>query len=171
MARRERNGFKKLLGNVKMNALSQDSNGEWTLINSATNKRRMKYGGAGLAYDSDPEFAVEGNDRWIPAKCYITEMDLREIWHDQGEVCYWFKIPLDFNLLFASCPDYMPKHPLAPSVDRIDDALDYTKDNVVICCRLANFGRNTCNFKKFQEIVDTIFGEKKIENTLHRFFI
>ncbi len=119
MARRERNGFKKLLGNVKMNALSQDSNGEWTLINSATNKRRMKYGGAGLAYDSDPEFAVEGNDRWIPAKCYITEMDLREIWHDQGEVCYWFKIPLDFNLLFASCPDYMPKHPLAPSVDRI----------------------------------------------------
>jgi hypothetical protein len=54
----------------------------------------------------------------------------------------------------------MPKHPLAPSIDKIDVSGDYTKDNIVITSRFANFGRNVCDFDKFHKIVKTLKGEK-----------
>jgi hypothetical protein len=154
-----RNGFKKLLANVKMNGLSMDANGEFTIINSSTNRKRME--AAGSFTGSSPNSKL-----WIPRNIYITEKDLIEIWNKQDQLCYWFKIPLDFNLLFSNYPGYFPKHPLAPSVDRIDDAKDYTKDNIVICCRFANFGRNVYPFKEFHDVVSLLKGEEKANSLM-----
>ena len=154
-----RNGFKKLLANVKMNGLSMDASGQFTIINSSTNRKRMESTGSftGSSPNSKP---------WIPSKIYITEQDLIEIWNKQDQLCYWFKIPLDFNLLFSNYPGYFPKHPLAPSVDRIDDNKDYTKDNIVICCRFANFGRNVYPFKEFHDIISFLKGEEKANSLM-----
>lgn len=154
-----RNGFKKLLANVKMNGLSRDSNGDFTIINSSTNRKRMEGIPSGLPTGSNPL-----SKKWIPNKIYITEQDLVEIWNKQNQLCYWFHIPLDFDLLFSDSPNYFPKHPLAPSVDRIDDSGDYTKENVLICCRLANLGRNIYPFKEFHDIVNIVQGKVQIKN-------
>jgi hypothetical protein len=135
-----RNPFKKLITLIRLNAVTQDENGEWTKITSSTNRRKMQNG-------------------WIPSKLMLTEQDLRDIWVQQNGLCYWFKIPLNLDLLFEACPDYYFKHPLAPSVDKKDDKGDYTKDNVVICCRLANYGRQTYPFNRFSEIVDILKGQ------------
>ena len=93
---------------------------------------------------------------WIPAKVLITSEDLRNQWKNQGEVCFWLKIPLDFDLLYNDHPDWVAKHPLAPSVDRIDDTKDYTPDNIVITSRFANFGRNVYPYDKMVNVTKLI---------------
>ena len=65
---------------------------------------------------------------------------------------------------FSDYADYYPKHPLAPSVDKIDDKKDYTIDNIVICCRLANFGRNVYPFEPFQTVIDIVTHKTKVNN-------
>ena len=157
--KKARDGFKKLLSNIKMNALSMDDNGEFTIINSSTNRKRMKNDSSGKIWGSHPNSKV-----WIPSKIYIDEKDLQQIWKKQNELCYWFKIPLNFNLLFSDYADYYPKHPLAPSVDKIDDKKDYTIDNIVICCMLANFGRNVYPFEPFQTVIDIVTHKTKVNN-------
>lgn len=150
-----RNGFKKLLANVRKNGVSQDENGEWTVIHSSTNKARMQ----GIA--TNRLCSNKTSDFWVPNKVLLTEEDLRELWNRQDGKCYWFGIDLHLNLLFHTDPNYIPKHPLAPSVDKLDIHGDYSIDNVVICCRLANFGRNICPADKFRDIVDVVMERKK----------
>lgn len=131
-----------------MNAVQQDENGQWTKINSSTNRRRMNKTGSSVGG------AVGENSKdWKPSKLLIDEKDLKDVWENQQGKCYWFDIPLDLDLLYKDHPGWFPKHPLAPSVDKIDDKLDYTKDNIVICCRFANFGRNVYPFDKMHELV------------------
>jgi hypothetical protein len=93
---------------------------------------------------------------WVPAKIIVTPEELEEIWNNQDGKCYWFGVPLDITLLYKDHPDWMPKHPMAPSIDKIDVSGDYTKDNIVITTRFANFGRNVCDFDSFKEIVQTL---------------
>ena len=68
------------------------------------------------------------SQEWIPARIYVTPEELAEIWDKQGGKCYWFNIPLDITLLYKDHKDWMPKHPLAPSIDKIDvnGAVSYT---------------------------------------------
>ena len=150
MKSNRRNYFNKLLSMCKMNALYKRADGTWA-INSSTNKRRMTKEGClfGVA-------AGVNSKEWKPSKLLITAEELEEVWKEQGEVCYWFKIPLDFDLLYKDHPDWCKKHPLAPSVDKIDDEGDYEKGNVVISCRFANFGRNVYPFEKMKILVETL---------------
>lgn len=150
-----RDYFKKLWSSVLSNGVRQDAEGNWTIINSSTNKRRMDGKGSSVGGPSGIN-----QKPWVPAKILITPADLEEIWNKQGGKCYWFDIDLDLALLYKDHPDWMPKHPLAPSIDKIDIDGDYSKDNVVICTRFANFGRNVCDFDRFHEIVETLKGNK-----------
>jgi len=131
-----RRPFKKLLDNCKLNGIYQKKDGTWT-INSSTNQRRMNKTGNSVGGASGPN-----QKQWTPAKILITEQDLENQWIKQGQICYWLKIPLDLELLFNDHPEWYTKHPMAPSVDRIDDTKDYTPDNILITSRFANFGRN-----------------------------
>ena len=145
----KRNGYKKLLANVRMNTMWLDEKGEWNKPTSSNNQLRM----------NKKVSAVNGPIRpnareWIPANCYLDEQDLKDVYESQGSVCYWYKMPLDFNLLFNNYQGYFPKHPLAPSVDRKDDAGDYTVDNIVISSRFANYGRNVYPFEEFHEVIN-----------------
>lgn len=146
-----RDYYKKLWSTILSNGVRQDENGEWTKINSSTNKRRMEGTGSSVAGPSG-----ENQRQWIPAKVIVTPEELKEIWEQQDGKCYWFGVDLDMDLLYRDHPDWMPKHPLAPSIDKINPNGDYEKDNIVITSRFANFGRNVCDFDRFAEIVSIL---------------
>jgi len=150
----KRDYFKKLWSSILSNGVRQDGDGNWNVINSSTNKRRMEGKGSSVGGP-----AGENQRLWIPAKIIVTPAELQEIWEKQDGRCYWFGVQLDLGLLYKDHPDWMPKHPLAPSIDKIDVNGDYTKENIVITSRFANFGRNVCDFDKFYEIVKTLKGE------------
>ena len=145
----KRNGYKKLLANVRMNTKWLNEKGEWNLPTSPNNQLRMQ---KKLSTVHGP---IRPNAKeWIPSDCYLQEHDLEDIYDSQGRVCYYFKIPLDFNLLFSNYHLYFSKHPLAPSVDRKDDAGDYTVNNIVISSRFANYGRNVFPFVEFHDVIN-----------------
>ena len=96
---------------------------------------------------------------WIPAKIIITPDELREIWNKQDGKCYWMDQRMDIWLLYDDHPEWYQKHPLAPSVDRIDDDKDYTKDNIVLCYRGINFARNVYPFDKFHDVIKVFKGQ------------
>ena len=121
-----RDPFKQLLSNCKKNSVTQDENGNWNQIRSSTNRRRMNGDGAS-----------DQTKIWIPSKLLVTSEDLKMVWDKQKGKCYWFDIDLDLNLLYKDHKDWYPKHPLAPSVDKIDESGDYSINNIVICCRFA----------------------------------
>lgn len=77
----------------------------------------------------------------------ISIIDLKEIYEKQNKKCYWFNVYLDPNLIFEI------GNPLSISADRIDNDKGYTKDNIVICCRLANLGRQNYDFEKFKNTI------------------
>ena len=147
----KRNGYKKLLANVRMNTEWVDEKGEWNLPTSPNNQLRMQ---KKLSTVHGP---IRPNAKtWVPSKCYLQEHDLEDIYDSQGRVCYYFKIPLDFNLLFSNYHAYFSKHPLAPSVDKVDDMGAYELGNVVISSRFANWGRNIYPFEEFKNAVNLI---------------
>ena len=67
--------FNKLWSTILSNGVRQDSEGNWTVINSSTNKRRMEKTGSSVGGASGPS-----SQEWIPAKIYVTPEDLAEIW-------------------------------------------------------------------------------------------
>ena len=133
-----------------MNGIYQKPDGSWT-INSSTNRRRMEKTGSSVG-----GAAGKYSKEWKPAKVLITAADLEAQWEKQGKVCYWFKIPIDFGLLYKDHPEWYPKHPGAPSVDKIIESGDYTPDNIVITCRFANLGRNIYPHDKTVEFIKSI---------------
>lgn len=73
----------------------------------------------------------------------INSKFLEELKEKQDGLCYWLKIPLDFTL-----KDRLRK----PSLDRLDNNLGYTSDNVVLTTVFANTGRrdaSTIEMKSF----------------------
>jgi hypothetical protein len=134
-----RKPFGKLISIIQKDAMRKDSNGNFTILpGSSTNILKMK------------------QSSWKPPELHITSDDLNTIWERQNGLCYWFKIPLDLNLLYKDHIDYYKRHPLAPSVDRLDNDGHYTIDNVVICSRFANMGRGPYPADRFQLLINSL---------------
>lgn len=77
----------------------------------------------------------------------INENDLEDLWNKQNGKCYWLNIDLKLDWL------YKKWHPLAPSVDRLDESKGYEKNNIVICARITNLGRLKYDINKFPDII------------------
>ena len=76
--------------------------------------------------------------------------DLREIFHRQGGRCYWSDVELEPTDIFVTY------HPLAMSVDRIDNTKGYTLDNIVISSRLYNLGRSAAPPELWESVLDRL---------------
>jgi len=85
-----------------------------------------------------------------PHLVHITAADLQNKFNEQGQKCYWFGIKLNPKDIF------IPRYPLALSVDRLDNSKEYSIDNIVICSRLANLGRGSYPADKFYRVVDEL---------------
>jgi len=83
----------------------------------------------------------------------IQAKDLKEVFDNQNGRCYWFNTELNPKNLFIA------HHPLAPSVDRLYNDRGYTKDNIVICSRMANLGRGLASPQEFVSIVGEIYSQ------------
>ena len=108
----------------------------------------------------NPEHGISGSSSRRTIN--ITEKTLKKIFQKQDGKCYWFGIRLN------PCDIFTPHNPIAMSVDRIDNDKDYLEDNVVICCRLANLGRGSCDFEEFKKIIKQLKEhERKEAQKLH----
>jgi hypothetical protein len=144
---KERDYFNKLYSSILRNGVRQDENGEWTKINSGNARHRL---------NGDPNKRRKNTKPWVPPKVLITPIEVENKWHEQDGRCYWFGLDLDLGLLYNDHPDWYPMHPLAPSVDKINPDGDYEYDNIVICTRMANFGRSLFPFNEFHSVVAKI---------------
>lgn len=106
---------------------------------------------------------------------YLTIEDIGDLIQKQNNRCHYFNTDLNFGLLYTDHPEYFPRNPLAPSLDRIDCSKPYTTDNVVLCMRFANAGRAACPYDEFLEYVARTFKlsnarPRPVTNTLEVFF-
>jgi hypothetical protein len=93
------------------------------------------------SYSRGRKNALEVNIEWT---------DLRDQYYKQDGKCYWLNIDLNLSDNLVSW------HPLAISCDRIDNAIGYTKDNIVISSRFANLGRGAANKELFVSSLEKI---------------
>ena len=70
---------------------------------------------------------------------------LENLFNKQGGKCYWLNTVINPMDVFTS------HHPLAPSIDRLDNNKGYVPGNVVITTRFANCGRRNTKDKFFSE--------------------
>ena len=85
-----------------------------------------------------------GIKRTEPLDVTIDEMYLIKQFSKQYGKCYWTEFPIDPHGV------YEKNNPLAPSLERLDESKGYIPDNVVICLRLFNLGRQRCPENKFR---------------------
>ena len=65
----------------------------------------------------------------------LTPDDLIKKFKDQNGKCHWSGIALDESY------NYITRHPLAISVDRLENKKGYTFDNVALTLRVFNLGK------------------------------
>jgi hypothetical protein len=70
---------------------------------------------------------------------------IEDLWVKQEGRCYWFGVGLQLG--------QAPRHPLIPSLDRLDNSKGYHRGNVVLSCFAANMGRGVCSAKDFNLVV------------------
>lgn len=85
-----------------------------------------------------------------PLPIEITVDDLKELFRHQEGRCAILGTKLDPYKVFVS------NHPLAPSVDRLDNTKGYTLDNIQICSRFANFGKCSYPHEQMGPVVEQI---------------
>jgi hypothetical protein len=78
-------------------------------------------------------------------KLDIDKEYILKLYKKQKGLCYWYKFKME--------PSTISRYPLQPSIDRIDNKMGYTKDNVVLCCLMANLGRNVCDVETWKDIL------------------
>jgi len=86
----------------------------------------------------------------------INKSILKDIFNKQNGRCYWLKVKLDPEA------NLEPNHPLALSIDRIDNDRGYEINNIVISSRLANLGRGCFSAEKMKIICENLLD--KIRN-------
>jgi hypothetical protein len=122
------NPWKKLLANVKLSASTP----------GARSPLRIK---------------ENSNEQWLTREARNVNLkwqDLMAQYSKQNGLCFWFGCKLNPNDIFKS------NYPLAMSVDRIDNDQEYEVGNIVICCRLANLGRQQCDIETFKTIITKV---------------
>ena len=86
-----------------------------------------------------------------PVKTFTcTEEDIERIFNEQERKSKWLKIPIDPMDVFRV------HYPLSPSLDRLDNAKDYTPDNICISTRFENYGFNRADDKTKTECIDKL---------------
>ena len=79
----------------------------------------------------------------------INSADLIKKFNKQDGRCYWSNIKMNENF------NYITRHPLAISVDRLNNQLGYTYDNLALTLRVFNLGKGSF-VGDFASVIKTI---------------
>lgn len=82
----------------------------------------------------------------------LSSDDLIQKFINQNGKCYWSGISLNESY------NYISRHPLAISVDRLDNKIGYVNSNVVLTLRLFNLGKGS-----YSGDFSTIINQIKLE--------
>ena len=105
---------------------------------------------ANIKFGQDRNAARKNKGQGLTVKeIELTPDDLIQKFSDQDGKCYWSGISLDESY------NYISKHPLAISVDRLDNTIGYTFDNVALTLRVFNNGKKDYT-GNFESVIKTI---------------
>lgn len=90
--------------------------------------------------------SVSGRARTKGLATDVSAALLREMWATQNGLCYWTGRPLDFYVGGA-------KHPMRPSIDRLEPALGYVAGNIVWASNFANRARGELPAEQFRQLL------------------
>jgi len=137
----------------------------WCICNKCYSQKRKTYRNNLSSKIKSKEYALKRREsNWnnylfsLVKKRYpdtdLSPEYIKEMWNKQNGLCFWFKIPMTITA--------KNKFPSKPSIDRIDNDKQYTKDNCVLCCYSANIGRNINNVDDWNDFLNLI-KQKNIE--------
>ena len=121
--------FKKLFSNVKSTVKVRPLRRTLKAVSESAGVAKIPYGELKVSIDADY---------------------LEQLFDQQGGKCYWLGIPLDPSRIFIK------KHPLAMSVDRLDNKKGYVPGNVVIACRMINLGKLDYPSDEFSRVISEV---------------
>ena len=93
----------------------------------------------------------------------IDHLFLEKLFFEQNGRCAYLQTIIDPMDVFIS------NHPLAPSVDRLDNSKGYTKENIVIATRFTNRGKESAEDDWFRNhciprLTDGLLNTRKLSN-------
>ena len=91
----------------------------------------------------------------------ITYEDILEVLENQEFKCAYTNLPLVPEYGKAGTQLYEPYHPLAPSLDRLDNSIGYELGNLQVCIRLFNLGFGAYKGEK-DWILEELYGTRSI---------
>ena len=77
----------------------------------------------------------------------LTPKDIIEMWDEQGGLCYWFHVPMQWR------DGDGPRQPLLPTIDRTDNNRGYVRSNCVLACWGANAAKGSCDLGVWEEFL------------------
>jgi len=105
---------------------------------------------ANIKFGQDRNAARKNKGQGLTVKkIELTPDDLIQKFSDQDGKCYWSGISLDESYNSIS------KHPLAISVDRLDNTIGYTFNNVALTLRILNLGKASYT-GNFETVIKTL---------------
>lgn len=78
----------------------------------------------------------------------LTAQDILEMWDEQGGLCYWFDVPMQWR-----SPEEGPRNPFIPTLDRADNRRGYTRGNCVLACWGANAAKGSCELMVWEDFL------------------
>jgi len=136
----------------------KETNGECWLDFTEFEKRREKHRLSTKKYKAKhPLMYIVSGTIQRDIKKYQTDkkeiIDLKfikELLKKQNNKCYWFNIELEIDSIEGG------RNPSKLTIDRLNCAKGYSKDNVVLTCYAANCGRGDCPVEIWEKIIKNI---------------
>lgn len=135
----------------------KETNGEVWLTPEEFNKRRLSHNKSSKSFRTKNPIEFLVINTLQRGKKYnnnnITVDFIKLLWDKQAGKCYWFNV----DMILESSGSNKKRNPLKVTIDRLDNSIGYTKDNVVLACYSANVGRANTSVVKWKIFINTLY--------------
>lgn len=86
--------------------------------------------------------------------CSVTKEELLQCYKNQQGKCYYSGMPMVLTLEGAGT---IEENPYQITVDRLDSQKGYDKDNIVLCCLVANSAKSVLSQEEFFTFIENVY--------------